>query len=93
MHIHRMDWRMFTNRSITCKRRKYLCRCRLWGDRDRTKRPLMAQIACQYATHPIFTSDNPRTEDPIQILQDMEAGVKGLSYQVIPDRKEAIFKL
>lgn len=62
------------------------------GDRDRTKRPLMAQIACQYATHPIFTSDNPRTEDPIQILQDMEAGVKGLSYQVIPDRKEAIFQ-
>jgi UDP-N-acetylmuramoyl-L-alanyl-D-glutamate--2,6-diaminopimelate ligase len=61
------------------------------GDRDRTKRPLMAEIACRYATHPIFTSDNPRSEDPIAILKDMEAGVAGnSSYKIIPDRKEAI---
>lgn len=60
------------------------------GDRDKTKRPIMAQVACQYATHAIFTSDNPRTEDPIQILKDMEEGVIGLDYNVIPDRKEAI---
>lgn len=62
------------------------------GDRDRTKRPLMAQIACQYATNPIFTSDNPRSEDPLAILKDMEAGVHdgNHSYQVIPDRREAI---
>ncbi|WP_066318172.1 UDP-N-acetylmuramoyl-L-alanyl-D-glutamate--2,6-diaminopimelate ligase [Bacillus sp. FJAT-29814] len=60
------------------------------GDRDRTKRPLMAQIACQYGTDPIFTSDNPRSEDPLAILSEMEAGVKGEAYKVIPDRREAI---
>ncbi len=60
------------------------------GDRDRTKRPVMAQIACNYATNPVFTSDNPRSEDPLVILKDMEEGVKGESYRVIPDRKEAI---
>ncbi|UQD51616.1 UDP-N-acetylmuramoyl-L-alanyl-D-glutamate--2,6-diaminopimelate ligase [Bacillus methanolicus] len=60
------------------------------GDRDRTKRPLMAKIACKYATHPIFTSDNPRSEDPLQIIRDMEEGVKGKQYKSIVDRKEAI---
>ncbi|WP_316569038.1 UDP-N-acetylmuramoyl-L-alanyl-D-glutamate--2,6-diaminopimelate ligase [Neobacillus sp. YIM B06451] len=60
------------------------------GDRDRAKRPLMARIACEYGTHPIFTSDNPRSEDPEAILRDMEEGVKGRNYKVIPDRKEAI---
>ncbi|NMD69406.1 UDP-N-acetylmuramoyl-L-alanyl-D-glutamate--2,6-diaminopimelate ligase [Bacillus sp. DNRA2] len=60
------------------------------GDRDRTKRPLMAQIAVKYGTNPIFTSDNPRSEDPLAILKDMEAGVSGETYQVIVDRKEAI---
>ncbi|XJZ28406.1 UDP-N-acetylmuramoyl-L-alanyl-D-glutamate--2,6-diaminopimelate ligase [Bacillota bacterium Lsc_1132] len=60
------------------------------GDRDRTKRPIMAQIACKYATDPVFTSDNPRSEDPLAILKDMEEGVKGENYLVIPDRKEAI---
>ncbi|MFP5111182.1 UDP-N-acetylmuramoyl-L-alanyl-D-glutamate--2,6-diaminopimelate ligase [Bacillaceae bacterium C204] len=60
------------------------------GDRDRTKRPLMAQIACQWATDPIFTSDNPRSEDPLAILKEMEAGLQGATYRIIPDRKEAI---
>ncbi|MCM3114033.1 UDP-N-acetylmuramoyl-L-alanyl-D-glutamate--2,6-diaminopimelate ligase [Neobacillus sp. MER 74] len=60
------------------------------GDRDRTKRPLMAQIACQWSTNPILTSDNPRSEDPLAILKDMEAGVQGSAYRMIPDRKEAI---
>ncbi|MBS4207715.1 UDP-N-acetylmuramoyl-L-alanyl-D-glutamate--2,6-diaminopimelate ligase [Bacillus sp. FJAT-50079] len=59
------------------------------GDRDKTKRPLMAEIACMYATNPIFTSDNPRSEDPLAILADMEKGAKG-QYQIISDRKEAI---
>jgi len=60
------------------------------GDRDKTKRPKMAEIACLFATDPVFTSDNPRSEDPIQIIKDMEEGVKGKKYKVIPDRKEAI---
>lgn len=60
------------------------------GDRDKTKRPLMASIACQLATDPIFTSDNPRSEDAAQILREMEAGVVGQAYQVIEDRRQAI---
>lgn len=60
------------------------------GDRDRTKRPLMAKIACEYATNAIFTSDNPRSEDPSAIIKDMEEGVKGEVYTSIVDRREAI---
>lgn len=60
------------------------------GDRDRTKRPLMAKIACKYSDIAVFTSDNPRSEDPLSIIQDMEAGVKDESYKVYPDRKGAI---
>ncbi|MDQ0215238.1 UDP-N-acetylmuramoyl-L-alanyl-D-glutamate--2,6-diaminopimelate ligase [Oikeobacillus pervagus] len=60
------------------------------GDRDRTKRPLMAKVACEYATNPIFTSDNPRSEDPISILKDMEKGVPGKQYELIADRRDAI---
>lgn len=60
------------------------------GDRDRTKRPLMAQVALNYSDWTIFTSDNPRTEDPKQILQDMTRGIKGDHYEVIENRKEAI---
>jgi UDP-N-acetylmuramoyl-L-alanyl-D-glutamate--2,6-diaminopimelate ligase len=61
------------------------------GDRDRSKRPLMAQIACKYGTDVIFTSDNPRSEDPSAILKDMEAGVYDEKYLVKLDRKEAIW--
>jgi UDP-N-acetylmuramoyl-L-alanyl-D-glutamate--2,6-diaminopimelate ligase len=60
------------------------------GDRDKTKRPMMAKIACQFATLPIFTSDNPRSENPSRILRDMETGVVGQLYKVIEDRREAI---
>ncbi|WP_409292118.1 UDP-N-acetylmuramoyl-L-alanyl-D-glutamate--2,6-diaminopimelate ligase [Peribacillus sp. SCS-37] len=60
------------------------------GDRDRTKRPLMAKIACDQSTFAIFTADNPRSEDPLEIIRDMEEGVKGQDYLVIPDRKQAI---
>jgi UDP-N-acetylmuramoyl-L-alanyl-D-glutamate--2,6-diaminopimelate ligase len=62
------------------------------GDRDRTKRPLMARIACDFADEAIFTSDNPRSEDPNAILKEMEAGVVGRKYMVIENRKEAIYK-
>src|SRR5699024_6460924 len=62
------------------------------GDRDRTKRPLMAQIAVKYADKAIFTSDNPRTEDPDEIINDMVTGLNkdALNYQVIVNRKQAI---
>jgi UDP-N-acetylmuramoyl-L-alanyl-D-glutamate--2,6-diaminopimelate ligase len=63
------------------------------GDRDKTKRPLMAAAACEYSDRAIFTSDNPRSEDPEQILLDMEAGLNTAAkrkYTKIADRKEAI---
>ncbi|WP_078554852.1 UDP-N-acetylmuramoyl-L-alanyl-D-glutamate--2,6-diaminopimelate ligase [Bacillus alkalicellulosilyticus] len=63
------------------------------GDRDKTKRPVMAKIAADHATHAIFTSDNPRSEDAIKILEDMEQGVTSKdSYDIIPDREAAIRK-
>ncbi len=63
------------------------------GDRDKTKRPKMAQIANALSDQSILTSDNPRTEDPSQILEDMEAGIpaeNNATNLTIPDRKEAI---
>lgn len=63
------------------------------GDRDKTKRPLMANIACKLSDKVILTSDNPRTEDPSAILEDMQKGVEPLDYKktlTISDRKEAI---
>lgn len=63
------------------------------GDRDKTKRPVMAEVACEYSDRVIFTSDNPRSEDPLEILKDMEAGVNVVArkkYITIADRKEAI---
>ncbi|HMO62974.1 MAG TPA: UDP-N-acetylmuramoyl-L-alanyl-D-glutamate--2,6-diaminopimelate ligase [Ferruginibacter sp.] len=63
------------------------------GDRDKTKRPVMAEVACEYSDRVIFTSDNPRSEDALQILKDMEAGVNVVArkkYISIADRKEAI---
>lgn len=71
-------------------RKRIFCVVGCGGDRDRTKRPLMAKIACEYSTDAIFTSDNPRSEDPEQIIKDMEEGVKGEVYTAIIDRKEAI---
>ncbi len=64
------------------------------GDRDKTKRPLMAKEASNYSDLVIITSDNPRTEDPVSILCDVEAGIKdtGIDYITIVDRKEAIGK-
>jgi UDP-N-acetylmuramoyl-L-alanyl-D-glutamate--2,6-diaminopimelate ligase len=63
------------------------------GDRDKTKRPIMAQVACDWSDKVILTSDNPRTEDPLSIVQDMEAGVSPTNRRktlTIVDRKEAI---
>ncbi|MEY3945793.1 MAG: hypothetical protein RJB03_499 [Bacteroidota bacterium] len=63
------------------------------GDRDRSKRRLMGEAAAEFSNKAVFTSDNPRSEDPQQILQDM---VEGMDFDLkrkvlmIPDRKEAI---
>lgn len=63
------------------------------GDRDKSKRPLMAKVACNYSQQTILTSDNPRTEAPEAILEDMQAGVPPYAVQktlIIQDRRQAI---
>ena len=64
------------------------------GDRDRTKRKPMGEIAGRLSDHVIITSDNPRNEDPLKIIREIEVGVKENidSYESIPDRREAIFR-
>ena len=65
--------------------------CGCGGDRDKSKRPIMGGMAAKRADVAIFTSDNPRTEDPEQILREMEEGVEaGDKYLKITDRHEAI---
>ena len=66
------------------------------GDRDKTKRPKMACAAAELADYAVITSDNPRTEDPLEIIAEVEAGMiesgkkREADYLVIPDRAEAI---
>ena len=63
------------------------------GDRDKTKRPIMAQIASSLSDKAIFTSDNPRTENPETIIEEMEKGVEPQNFKktiAILDRKQAI---
>ena len=65
------------------------------GDRDKTKRPIMGRIAAEMSDAVILTSDNPRTEDPLEIINEVDVGVKekiGVKpYEKIADRQEAIF--
>lgn len=61
------------------------------GDRDRGKRPLMAKVAEEYADHIIVTTDNPRYEDPVNIVNDIMAGFKHADkVENVPDRRQAI---
>ena len=72
------------------------------GNRDRAKRPKMGEIATRLSDITIVTSDNPRDEDPLEIIKEIEAGIKGVKkfshdaqpsgkgYMVVPDRMEAI---
>ncbi len=81
-------------REITTGRLAVLFGC--GGDRDRGKRPKMGLAAARAADFVVLTSDNPRTEDPVRILSEVEAGVReagrtaGRDYLVVPDRREAI---
>jgi UDP-N-acetylmuramoyl-L-alanyl-D-glutamate--2,6-diaminopimelate ligase len=73
-----------------------LCRGKLWvvfgcgGERDRTKRPLMGDVAVRLADRVVLTSDNPRGEDPEAILREIQLGTKGGSVDVDVDRRRAI---
>ncbi|MDZ4734286.1 MAG: UDP-N-acetylmuramoyl-L-alanyl-D-glutamate--2,6-diaminopimelate ligase [Nitrospirota bacterium] len=67
------------------------------GDRDRGKRPKMGRAAVEYSDVVVLTSDNPRTEDPLAILREVEVGVRDalerrshVQYHLVPDRREAI---
>ena len=60
------------------------------GDRDTGKRPLMAAAAARHSDACVVTSDNPRSEDPLSIIREIESGLRGNAFRSIPDRAEAI---
>jgi UDP-N-acetylmuramoyl-L-alanyl-D-glutamate--2,6-diaminopimelate ligase len=60
------------------------------GDRDREKRPLMGQVVDQNADYAVITSDNPRKEDPDQIIAEVEKGFRGTNFEKMTDRAQAI---
>jgi len=60
------------------------------GDRDKFKRPIMGEIACELSDEVYITSDNPRSEDPLKIIEDIMTGIKGKVAIINPDREEAI---
>lgn len=74
------------------KRGRVICVFGCGGDRDRTKRPLMGAVAAQKADFAVVTSDNPRTENPTAIINEILAGMEGTKtpYKVIENRREAI---
>ncbi len=81
-----------TVEEILCADQQLIVVCGCGGDRDKTKRPEMGQIATDHASLSIFTSDNPRSEDPQEIINEMASGVKNkeAKYLSIVDRREAI---
>jgi UDP-N-acetylmuramoyl-L-alanyl-D-glutamate--2,6-diaminopimelate ligase len=60
------------------------------GDRDRLKRPIMGEIASKYSNEIIITSDNPRTEDPMKIIEEIKKGITSDNYKIEADRQKAI---
>ena len=73
---------------------RLICLFGCGGNRDKTKRPKMAQAAAKYADFLMITSDNPRDEEPQAIVDDILTGLQGtdVPYQVVLDRKEAILE-
>ena len=72
---------------------RLICLFGCGGNRDSSKRPKMAASAAEYADRLIVTSDNPRNEDPIDIINDILVGLEGkdVPYDVVADRREAIY--
>jgi UDP-N-acetylmuramoyl-L-alanyl-D-glutamate--2,6-diaminopimelate ligase len=62
------------------------------GDRDRMKRPVMGKIAETFSDAVIVTSDNPRTENPDSIIEEIVRGMSGKGFTIQPDRRKAIFE-
>jgi UDP-N-acetylmuramoyl-L-alanyl-D-glutamate--2,6-diaminopimelate ligase len=84
-----LDKVLTTLREITPRRLIVVFGC--GGNRDRTKRPVMGCVAARLADHVIVTSDNPRTEEPLDIIREIVAGIPaGSSFETVPDRREAI---
>ena len=79
-----------TARSLT--KGRVICVVGAGGDRDRTKRPLMGEVAAQLADYVVVTSDNPRSEDPAAICEDVAAGVRRrpVPFDIVIDRREGI---
>lgn len=75
-------------RNLPCKNIITVFGC--GGERDKTKRPKMGQVVSELADFAVITSDNPRSEDPLQIIEDIKKGIKKDNYSIVPDRKEAI---
>ena len=84
-------WRLLTEaRAITGSKLITVFGC--GGDRDKGKRPLMGQAASELSDKVIITSDNPRNEEPMAIIQEILKGIKKNNYHIIQDRGEAIFQ-
>lgn len=77
-----------TARQMTCRRVITLFGC--GGNRDRGKRPAMGFVATELSDVVFITSDNPRNEDPREIIREIESGIKKKNYYIVPDRSSAI---
>ena len=77
-----------TLRPLTKKRIIVVFGC--GGERDKTKRPKMGRLASELSDYAIITSDNPRSEDPMEIIRDIKRGIKKNNYSVMPQRLDAI---
>ncbi len=78
--------------ALTLKKGRIITVFGCGGDRDRKKRPKMGQVVEERSDIAIVTSDNPRTEDPLAIIEDIKKGLTGDNHIIIPDRREAVYR-